>query len=206
MEGHTVIKEVLVKSLVLLLCLSLVPYFDYARLLPPEPDSVEMQCQLVDIDTAFFKVVEARVQLAHITLPGEWHDEMRLFLPSALVKRHIKCHYTSDATQEREYIYNRLYPNITGVDTGAVVMELTARYEKPFVLWNYDETQPQTFRPYDFDEHRLCGRPVDRYEDWATVYVMSKSLLWFLSVGLVTAYVLLRQTLVRRVMARHIVC
>ena len=189
-----VIKDCLLKSVLLFLCLSLVPYFDYRRLLPPEPTSVEMQCELTGVDTAAFRVTEARLALQHIAMEGAWHDEMRLLLPTVLVKRHIHCRY-GDA--ERQYTYNRLYPNVTGFSVEAVVLELTARYETPFRLWNYAETPAQTFRPYPFDEHLLLAAPVDRDEDWLVVYLFCKSLTLFLSVALVSALLWLRHAVMR---------
>lgn len=198
MESAVLIKDVLLKSLVLFLVLSWVPYFDYRRLLPPEPAAVEMQCLLVSIDTAVFRVMEARLALRHLTREDAWQDEMVLLVPTVLVKRLVRCHYTGDAeAQQYDYAYNRLFPNITGFSTDAVVMELTARYEQPFRLWNYADRPAQTFRPYPFDEHLLCAVPVDRDEDWVVVYLLAKSLLQFLALTLAGGYVWLRRVAVR---------
>jgi hypothetical protein len=184
------IKQYLFTLLVLFLLLGWLPYFDYNRFLPPAAASVELQCRLTSLELLAFKPVEAHLTLPHLTREGEWGAPLPLSVPSALLRRHVHCdpavaqpgHHEPVA---REYVYNRLLPNVSGlVDLQALLLEERARYEQVWPAWNYAGGAMRGFREYPLDEHGLCDRPVERDEDWLTVYLLIKAALLCLTVPL----------------------
>lgn len=201
------IKLYLLTLVALFLILSWLPLFDYNRFLPPEPDSVKLSCQLASLDLLTFKAVEARITLPHPTRDGEWESPLQLSLPSALLRRHVNCHYAATPHHQLVYVYNRLLPNVSGlVNLEALLVEERARYEQPWHAWNYAGGALRGFREYTFDEHGLCGRAIDRDEDWLLVYLITKTGLFALAVPLAGLLLLAKRWLSRcyhRLHAQH---
>lgn len=165
-------------ALLLFVALLGVPYFDYERYLPPEPAHVQLSCRLLSLETQAFRLAEARVSVEHwARVSGEWETELLLLVPSALLRRHMRCQHewTGVEDGEREYVYHRLYPNISG-SLDPLVTQLRARYAQPLALWNYGETPANSFREYALDEHQLSERPLDRWEDAWTIYFVIRGL------------------------------
>lgn len=192
------IKAYLFTLLLLLLLGSWLPYFDHNRLLPPEPDSVQLQCSLSSLEFLPYKVVEARLTMPHMTRSDEWSEPVPLLVPSVVLKRHIQCRPTG-----RDYVYNQLLANISGlVDMSTVLLTERARYEQPWQAWDYSgENVVLGFRAHALDEHGLASQPIDRDTDWLTVYLLMKGALLVFTTPVAWALLQLKLMVQRRLAA-----
>lgn len=178
------IKHYLLTLLLLVLLFSWLPYFDYNRLLPPEADSVALECSLQSLEVEAYKSVEARITMPHLVREGEWSETATLLVPSVLLKRHVRCLRRLDRA-ERQYVYNQLLANISGlVDMSTVLLTERARYEQTWIVWDYGDGAMRGLREYRLDEHALSLKPIDRDEDWLTVYCALKGAILLVTVPL----------------------
>lgn len=179
-----------------LLCVALffllgfLPAFDYARFLPPEPDAVEMRCAQVKLEREDGHFVAGRLVIDGVA------GEARALFHATVLWRRVHCEFRRAAAaaaggdavpaQRRDYAYRLVLPAILEPDVAACMANLTARYERPYAVWNYGggasgAGADRSFRNHTLDEHDLAAAPIDRYEDFFLVYCMVKLFLLLLA-------------------------
>jgi hypothetical protein len=194
MSRTRLVKQSLLICLLLFLLFSLLPYFDYHRLLPPLPEAVEMSCHMSLLEPLPQRIVEAELLVGFID-----GQPMKLFLYATVLRRHTECHYKRGGDQrQREYLYTGTFVNISGVDIAQLMRRMEEQYHDSYSMWNYGEFPHRILRNYSFDEHGLSPSPIDPYEDFLPIYLLVKFLL-LLSTGILSALLFLLRMAVMRI-------